>query len=325
MTTFAQLPNAASVSPGTKLFTTDYGQVYSNGAQWIPRDSSPVSILFANLPPPFSVPPGTVQYTTDAGSVWNSGVSWSPINAGNIAAVGKIVAQGAVPVIYVCTGSAVSATGTVTGLTTLATRLAVGQPVYGILPALYLASSGPGSAAGIYFGLVAGTTSITFFNNLLTSGPPIAPAVPNAFSGLSGGNFTGQTGAQTAITIPVPANTIGPNGRFRVGYLVSNNNSAGTKSATVAFGGSNALSTGANTTNQSVFQEHCIMNGGITSGTGAQVSPVSASGVQVANANQPSSLSIDTTVAQNFTFILNNNTATDWSQYDYFYIEAYPA
>jgi len=75
------------------------------------------------------------------------------------------------------------------------------------------------------------------YNVRLAAGTaPYIPSSPAASSGLSGGTFTGATSNFTVASVPIPADTLGPNGRLRVGGLFICNNRAAAKIYYVNFG-----------------------------------------------------------------------------------------
>ena len=188
---------------------------------------------------------------------------------------------------------------------------------YGVLPAGYLFS---GSAAGVYYGQIQSTTSIKFFNNLLTSGPPVTIANPTAFSGLSGGSFTQITTVQTGISITVPGNTMGPNGRTKLEWMGSNNNSAGAKTFAVNFGGF-AIFSLAPTTNQQYYAGHIVQNQGVTS---SQVAQGTGNLGYSTGAGAPAFGSQDTTGAITIAFVGTLAAATDWMEFSSIIVEEYP-
>lgn len=261
--------------------------------------------------------PGTHAFTVDNGAVYSDGTTWRSYSMGTASGASRVLAQQGVPLVAPSTGSAVSSAGVVTGLTAMARS---SGNCYGVLPAGYLSSAGAGSAAGVYYGQIQSTTSITFFNNLLTSGPTVAITSPTAFSGLSGGNFTQVTSAQTALTIPVPANGMGANGRFRARFGESNNNSAGAKTFVLQWAGSTVISA-APTTNQTNAYEHDLANQGVTNSQVSQPAGLIGLGN---TAGAPLTFAADTTAANNITLTLQLAVATDWMQIDWLYVELYP-
>lgn len=225
---------------------------------------------------------------------------------------------GAVPVIVPSTGAGVSAVGLVTGLTAL--NVTSGN-CWGVLPAGYLSAAGAGSAAGVYFGQVQSATSILFFNNLLVgiNNSFATPASPTAFAGLAGGTFTQVTTVQTAITVTLPGNTMGPNGALMFATGLSNNNSAGAKTL-VFFFGSRTASNISNTTNQSQSNLREIFNSGVTN---AQV-VYPSTGFGASSPAVPLLGTVDTTAAVSLIVQLQVAVATDTCQLDFLKYDVYP-
>lgn len=228
--------------------------------------------------------------------------------------------QGAVPVIFPSTGAGVSATGLVTGLTALA--ISSGN-CWGVLPAGYLSAAGAGSAAGVYFGQIQSATSILFFNNTLVgiNNSFATPASPTAFSGLAGGTFTQVTTAQTAVTVTIPGNTLGPNGRLFMQIAESNNNSAGLKTTIVQWGGVTMISVAPTTALALVF-ERTLINEGVTNAQVSQAAGATGTGTGFGN---PLRFTADTTAPVNLTFNGTLAVATDTMQFDFIWIEVLPS
>ncbi|SRR6266478_109580 len=174
--------------------------------------------------------------------------------------------------------------------------------------------------AGVYFAqtLAAAGTVYTIFNNPLSSGPPTIPASPTAFVTTGTGAFAQTTGSNvTLLSIPVLANSIGPNGRLHVNCTTINNNSANNKSQTLSFGGVSIHFT-ANTTSNSYTTDHHIVNSGVAS------AQQTSSGSGIGALNIPTTLAVNTAADQNVTFLAQLANANDWMGYNYFVVEIFP-
>jgi hypothetical protein len=87
------------------------------------------------------------------------------------------------------------------------------------------------------------------FNNTYASGTPSIPATPTAFVTVGPGAYAGVTTAVTGPQITVPANSLGPNGVLRISEQWSTTNSAGAKTLTSSFSGTNIKSVALTTSN----------------------------------------------------------------------------
>lgn len=94
-----------------------------------------------------------------------------------------------------------------------------------------------GSAAGFYFCQMAATTKGTCFNNIYSSGVPVIPASPTAFSTTGPGAYSQTTASNlTAAAISIPGGYMGINGEISVKTAHAQNNSANTKTYQVSYG-----------------------------------------------------------------------------------------
>lgn len=182
-------------------------------------------------------------------------------------------------------------------------------------------AAGIPAAAAVYYAQWSSTTLLTIFNNVLASGAPTVPASPTAFVTTGVGAVATQTAANVPlITIVVPGNAPGPNGRLRIAMSSSNNNSANNKTAAIRWAGNN-LFAGANTTNLVSSAIHDLVNEGVTGLQSAIPAGIATYGGSV---SPPLDLAVDTTVNQNLTFTMNLANANDWGMYNWTYVEIWP-
>lgn len=260
-------------------------------------------VTSTSIPLATAVAPGTQYFDTAIGTgtlFTSDGISWNQLNPD------RLIAQWGIPLILPSSGT-LSAAGALSGITALANIYA---NCFMFFPANAVATV---SAAGMYFVQMSSTTAGTVFQNTFTSGAPSVPATAALIPCTTASNYTSATATnQTLVTIAVPANALGPNGKFKVTGLLSNNNSANSKTMQINFGAL-SVSTASNTTNLGSPFSHEIFNRGVTN---AQVS--SSSTGMGPTAAAPTVAANDTTAAVSFTVQLQLVTAaTDTCQLDY--------
>ena len=117
------------------------------------------------------------------------------------------------------------------GALSLSVALPVAYPAaFVYFPADAIATGVP---AGYYYTTFSSTTSGTVYNNRYTSGKPVIPASPTAFSTTAGSVTTQITTAITGPNIVLPGGSLGPNGYINIEALWQSNNSAQVKAANV--------------------------------------------------------------------------------------------
>lgn len=190
----------------------------------------------------------------------------------------------------------------ITGMTALPRTISGGAYIY--LPLNAIAA---GSAAGWYWFVASSTTAGTCYNSTYSSGTPTR-GTATAFSTTGPGAFTGATGAVTSVSIPIPANSLGRNGRLRATYGFSATSSGSNKIVASVFGSTTLLST-TTASGTSAMAQSYIMNRDATNvqSTGGMAS-TTASGLGIAN---PTDGAEDTTAVKSVTFTLNAALATD--------------
>ena len=105
---------------------------------------------------------------------------------------------------------------------------------YFYLPANAIATS---SAAGWYYGVCTTTTACTVYNNTYTSGTPLIPSSPTAFSTTQAAPFYPPTNTTVyAYELPITAGSFGVNDRFIVQGSVVSDSTAHTKSWSASLG-----------------------------------------------------------------------------------------
>jgi len=230
-------------------------------------------------------------------------------------AIPLVLGQSGFPMIMPPNSTSLSAAGALV----LATALDQTYPnCYMFFPANAVATV---SAAGMYFVQMSSATNGAVFQNQYTSGVPAAPAASALIPCTSASSYTQTTGsAVTVASYSVPGSSMGPNGQVRTGCQFNNNNSAGTKTHTMSFGGT-AMMTLATTTNQSTPALRHITNRGVTNAQTCQANGSSGVG---ASAGLNTNLALDTTAAQTLAFQLQLGTATDWAILAWHFAEVWP-
>lgn len=190
------------------------------------------------------------------GSVWAEGVLTPAANPPEPLTV---LSVSGIPFIKASSGT-MGNNGAVSAMTALPRIFSSGAYLW--LPAGAIAAGVPASASWYWF-VASSTTAGTVYNSTYTSGKP-APGVLTAFATTGPGAFTGSTSVVTAVSIPVPANAMGRNGRVEIYTSLSVNNSGGNKSPAIKWGGDTCWS--ATFTTQTSSVQHCsITNRGTLS------------------------------------------------------------
>lgn len=160
-----------------------------------------------------------------------------------------------------------------------------------------------GVAAGFYWTVWSSPTAATVYNNIYTSGTPVAPSSPTAFVTTGPGAYTQTTGAYiVCYTLPIPGNTIGVNGTVRANGTISANNSATAKAVRLVFAGSMVLGAAGMSSTRNMGFVGGFSNRGVTN---KQI-PYSAAGLaHTATATALEYASIDTTASRDLTVWLN--------------------
>jgi hypothetical protein len=136
------------------------------------------------------------------------------------------------------------------------------------------------------------------------------PYVPAGYSNAVGSNsaYTGVVTEQVLATFTVPGGSIGASGAIRGDVLWANNNSAGTKTPKVTFGGSIVTYT----TTVALRMAPLIRNAGVVSSQIIQSPTSSGSGVHGTFTAVAGRLAINTALDQNITLTGQLATATDY-------------
>lgn len=175
-----------------------------------------------------------------------------------------------------------------------------------------------GSLAGQYLGQMPSTTLIQFYNNLYVSGTPTIPATLQPFVCTGPGAFVQTTGAMiTMASVVIPGNSIGLNGKVKATCIYQNNNSAGSKTWSIKFGGSQTFGSAA-TANQTMSVIREIYNRGATNVQMSAANGMSGTGLAAGNTQVYAK---DTTQAQNVDIQNQLAVATDWTGIDSFSVE----
>jgi hypothetical protein len=257
----------------------------------------------------------TRAYVSDLGnSEWvYNGTRWtrnSPV----------ILGQSALPIIIPSSGS-VGVNGALTGIVALDFTYPACY-MYFISNAVYA-----GQTAGYYYVVMSSTTAGTIYNNQLNPAAPSIPASPTGVVSGAIGAFTQSVAAvPTAVSVSVPANSMGPNGSVRYSMRTRAVGNASGQTIFCGFGASNsnvfALGMNLGVAMGSLITD--IRNRGNTARqmTGNQfANPL----VGMTGNNPATQSTVDTTAAQNATIALQINTAaTDFVILESWCIELLP-
>lgn len=152
------------------------------------------------------------------------------------------IGQSGIPVIIPSSGSMGN-----NGAITLTTALTTTYPgCYLYLPANAISA---GSAAGFYYAVMSSTTVGTVYNNTYSSGVPLDPASPTAFSTTGPGAYTQTTAADlTLLNITIPGGAMGKNGLLMCYPEFTFSNSAGVKNLKLLLNATTVLTSSPTTT-----------------------------------------------------------------------------
>ena len=259
----------------------------SNGFQRIQSGIAGINGNFSNL-----AIAGTTSVIRDAGNV------------------GWTLGEGGPPIIVPSSGS-MGNNGAITLTTALGSTYA---SCYLVLPANAISS---GSVAGVYYSVMSSSTAGTVYNNLYTSGTPIIPASPTAFSTTGPGAYTQTTGSKTLISATLPANAMGVNGRVEGENAYSVNNSATAKILTVDIGGSNFAYDSLTTQSYPFTGAYRLQN------TGSALSQIGFYPIY-GNVYDAFRLSANTATSQTLHIVGQLNASTDYIVLESFSIKVYP-
>ena len=219
--------------------------------------------------------------------------------------VPRTIAQGGVP-IYVAPDGSMAANGALT----LSVALGATEPnAWLYFPAGAVAS---GSAEGFYFTKMSSTTLGTVYAETYTPGTtsPSVPETNTAISDAGPGAYTGVTAEVIAVSVTLPANSMGPNGRLTNSVTFDGSTGAGIKTFKTKFGGQLVYTTAVTTTTTALSRLTTIQNSGVTN---RQTIPANRIDIGTGNA-RIAPIAIDTTAAVVLSITLQTSAgATDWA------------
>jgi hypothetical protein len=232
-------------------------------------------------------------------------VTQAGASAGTLSA-GLLVGQTGIPVGIAGTGT-IGANGALTLGTALIISGAYVSGIYFYFPAGAVFAS---SAAGFYFTKMTSTTAGTVFNNTYVAANGL-PSIPTALVPVvdaGPGAYTGVTTIQTGLQFTVPANVLGNNGALYFEQLITYTNSAGAKTFTTTWGGTNILTT-APTTTQMIYQFRSLLNRGVQN---LQITaPASIFSMNNSIASTIAATTVDTTQSSTVACVMTAAAATD--------------
>lgn len=227
-----------------------------------------------------------------------------------------ILSASGIPFIKASSGT-MGNNGAISAMTALPRTYSNGAYLY--LPANAISA---GSSAGWYWFVGSSTTAGTVYNSTYTSGPP-AIGTATAFSTTGPGAYTGVTTAVVGPSITLPANAMGANGQVEITSGYGFNNSAGTKTMEVLFGGSAIVSATTATTTTSGIMRHIVHNRGVATAQYTDKLRMDSSG-SVLGSVAAADLAIDTTAAVTISIRLTSSGATDSVSVEHYSISVMP-
>lgn len=206
--------------------------------------------------------------------------------------------------------------GAVSGLTAFP---ATYSAIYLFFPANAICA---GSAAGLYYTQMSSATAGTVFTNTLATGSrPVIIASPTAtVCAVAPGAYTQSLAAQTLITLTLTGGYLGISGGFESDAIWSYNNSANTKTISIALAGS-AIDSETATTTASTRSISWVWNRGVQNAQILYPPTVNNFG-STATAN--TFLAIDTSANQNLTATGTLAAATDFIVIESWRLTGYP-
>lgn len=259
----------------------------------------------ANQPPLIGLPNEPYAEPLRSTLLFLQGGATGDPNASPVLPIPRTLGRGALPMIMPPNSTSLSAAGALVLATALDQTYA---NCFMWFPANAVATV---SAAGMYFVQMSSATNGTVFQNPYLGGTPVVPTALIACTTAS--TYTQTTGSAVTVTFyTVPGNGMGLNGEVTAFGQYRNNNSAGAKTHTMAFGGT-AICTLSTTTNQSTAAQRNIINRAATNLQSVQAAGSNGIG---ASAGLPPALAIDTTANVILAFQLQLAVATDWAILD---------
>jgi len=181
-----------------------------------------------------------------------------------------------------------------------------------------------GSTAGWYYCTFSGTTAGTVFNNTYTSGVPVIPASPTAFSTTGPGSFTQVTSEVIGPSFTVPGGVMGLNGAIAMRAAWQYPNNANSKTGRIKFNNVNTYAQSYTTTTTEIV-DNVVRNRGSTGAQIASSPGVSSTGLG-ASANAMTYPTVDTTAAESIAASLQLTTsANDFMVLELFSVELKPS
>lgn len=187
------------------------------------------------------------------------------------------------------------------GALTLSVALPTAFPnAYVYFPANSITAS---NAAGWYYTTFSTTTAGQVFNNTYTSGTPVIPSSPTAFSASAGAVVAQVTTPVTAMNTNVIGGSLGLNGWIRAEAIFQANNSANTKACSVFYGNGSLFTGNASGANIYVEVNHRMGNCGVTNRQMARAATYNSF------TGAPNYTSVDSTANQTFSVVMTLATA----------------
>lgn len=225
-----------------------------------------------------------------------------------------VLSQSGIPFIKASSGT-MGNNGAISAMTALPRTFSNGAYIY--LPAGAVAAGVPAAATWYWF-VASSTTAGTVYNSTYTSGTPRVGTL-TAFATTGPGAYTGSIATITAVSIVVPANSMGLNGRVDVRFGFSQNSTAGNKTVYALFGAANMYAL-TQTTQTSTVAVGWAQNRGLATVQGVGYSYTTSSN-SAAGVVQATDGAETTTANVSVNFNLSAAVATDHIVLDQYIIE----
>lgn len=233
----------------------------------------------------------------------------------------RLLSQSGIPIVIPSSGS-IGNNGALSGVTAMGDYFAP-SGMYLYFPANAIAA---GSAAGLYYTLMASTTAGTIYNNTYTGGQPTIPTSPTPFVTTGPGAYTQTTATDiTLLSLSIDANELGNNGAVFAFLRWTLNSSANNKILKARLGASNVWDNSSAPLTTSGLYEHLVnfVNRGATNRQ--QGNRNNNAGLAGGASGTANNTTIDTTAATVFSITGQLATATDFLGLSMHSVEMRPA
>lgn len=248
-------------------------------------------------------PDGALYVTLGGAGPIGSGITGAQAGAQSIQAPFALLLNG-IPFISVSSGS-MGNNGALSGITALDVTYSDG--CWMLFPAGAIAAGVP-AASTWYWTVMSSGTAGTVFNSTYASGQ-VTPGTATAFATTGPGAFTGSTSDDAAITVSLPANSLGTQGQLLFDLDNDASNTANAKTIKLKYGGTTFAAFPALSGLSGHWAGKIANRGAANRQIGSTQAAIGGWGV--AGAINTFRGTVDSTTAQNVVISLTKATATD--------------